>query len=365
MVGQGPLYHLDGWAGDLAAHIDILNPGYFGHLVRLSLGFRQVAFAVMAAKARSDLQEPSNRGNHSPAEGSADINLMQMAQAIWTQSPRRLLSEAYGSCPDGFMGALAKIGPVVQPKQFYGRLHNLFNDPGKREMANVARQFRHIDAVTLDILETLDPRFRVPQFAEQVASVQEALDLTEAVSIIGQSCSRATDEALDASIRHHKGSILQWIERWLSAADRIPFPPHDLGDEFVPLDSARKMADAGRRYRNCLRSSAMVIRVLRGISRFWEHPHFGVIVEAQATGPATGWAYAATHMPRNGFPSFEIAAKVEHHFLKAGYGSLNWEPQALSWEALNRLTRHTTALREIEEIDEAIEELAKECAMEA
>lgn len=365
MVGQRRLYHLDGWAGDFATHIDTLDAGFYGHLVRLPLGFRQVAFAVMAAKAQSDLPEPSDTGGHSAAEDPADINLMQMTQAIRTQSPRRLLIEAYDSCPDGFMGALGKVGPVAQPKQFYGRLHDLFSDPDKRQMADVARQFRRFDAVKLEILAALNPFFLVPRFAEMVASVQEALDLTEALSIIRQSCSRATDEALGASIRHHKGSIPQWIERWLSAADHIPFPPHDLGSEFVPLDTAKKLADAGRRYENCLRSSAIFIRVLRGMTRFWEHPRFGVIVEAQATGPATGWCYAAIHMPRNRFPSFEIAGRVENHFLGVGFGSLNWEPQALPWEALNRLTRHGTNLTEIEEIDQALEELSNEAAMAA
>jgi len=359
------LCYLDGWAADFAAQIDILDPGYFGHLVRLPMGFRQVAFAVMAAKAQSDLPGLSDARNDSATKDRADIHLMQMAQAIRTHSPRRLLIEAYGSCPEGFMGALGKVGPVAQPKQFYGRLHNLFSDPAKREMANVTRQFRRFDAEKLEILEALDPLFLVPRFAEIVTSVQEAHDLTEALSIIRLSCSRATDEALDASIRHCKRSISHWIERWLSSMDRIPFPPHDLGHEFLPLDTARKMADAARRYENCLRSSAMTIRVLRGMSRFWEMPRCGVIVEAQATGPATGWCYAAIHMPRNGFPSFEIADEVEKHFLDAGYGSLNWEPQAPSWEALNRLTRYGTNLAEVEEIDEALKELANEAAMAA
>jgi hypothetical protein len=353
------------WASKLAAHIDIVDPGYFGHVVRLSPGFRQVAFAAMAVAVPTDFLGPTGIDDHPAAEDIPNHNLREMAQAIRTQSPRRVLIEAYGSCPEGFMGALGKIGPVAQPKQFYGRLHDLFTDPGKRQIANVARQFQRFDAVALDILGALDPLFLVPRFAEMVTSVQEALDLAEALSIIRQTCSRATDEALDASIRHHRGSIPQWIERWLSAADRIPFPLHDLGDEFVPLDSARKMADAGRRYKNCLRSSAMIIRVLRGITRFWEHPRFGVIVEAQATGPAPEWCFASIHMPRNGFPSFEIAGEVENHFLSAGFGSLNWEPQAASWEALNRLTRHGTSLAEIEEIDQALEELANEAAIAA
>lgn len=347
MVERRRLYHLDGWASDLAAHIDTLDAGFYGHLVRLPLGLRQVAFAVMAT------------------EQILDANLREMAQAIRTQSPRCLLIRMFGSCPDGLIGALSKIGPVAQPKQFYGRLHDLFSNPGKRQIANVARQSRRFDVVKLDILETLDPLFRVPRFAEQVANVQEAHDLTDALSIIRQSCRRATDEALDASIHHHKGSIPQWIERWLSASDRILFPSHDLGNEFVPLDTAKKMADAGRRYENCLRSSAMIVRVLRGMTRFWEHPRFGVIVEAQATGSVTGWCYAAIHMPRNAFPSFEISGMVENHFLNAGYGSLSWEPQGRSWEAISRLTRHSTALGEIEEIDAALEELANEAAMAA
>jgi len=209
MVGQGRVYHLDGWAGDLAAHIDISDPGFYGHLVRLRTGFRQVAIAIMAAKVPSDVSGTSDTHDHSVAKEVPDHYLKEIAQAIRTQSPRRLLIETYGSCPDGFMGALSKIGPVAQPKQFYTRLHDLFADPDKRQTANVARQLRRLDAAKLEILEALDPLFRVPQFAEQVAIVQEAHDLAEALSIIRQSCSRATDEALDASIRHHKGSVPQ------------------------------------------------------------------------------------------------------------------------------------------------------------
>lgn len=359
------LYNLDGWAADFAAQIDILDPGYFGHLMRLPLGFRQIAVAVMAAHVQPELPGPSNTGDHSAAEDIPGYQLKEMAQAIRAQSPRRLLSDAYGSCPDGFIGALAKIGPLAQPKQFYRRLHDLFSAPDKRQIANVARQFRRFDAMTLDLLEVLDPLFLVPRFAEQVASVQEALDLTQALLIIRQSCSRATDEALDASIRHHRGSIPQWIERWISAADRIPFPPHDLGHEFVPLDTAAKMADAGRRYTNCLRSSAIIVRVLHGMTRFWEHTRYNVIVEAQSVGPSLGWAYATIHMPRNGFPAFEIAEKVENHFLSVGFGSLSWEPRSSSWEAFSRLVRHGVNLAEIEEIDRALEELARETAMAA
>jgi len=101
------------------------------------------------------------------------------------------------------------------------------------------------------------------------------------------------------------------------------------------------------------------------MTRFWENTRHNVIVEAQSVGPSLGWAYAATHMPRNGFPSFEIAGEVENHFLSVGFGSLNWEPQGPSWEALNRLTRHGTNLAEIEEIDAALEELANEAAIAA
>lgn len=365
MVERRRLYHLDGWAGDLAAHIDAFDPGFLGHVTRLTAGFKQVAFAVMAARAHPDFLEACNSDEQPPAEPVSVAVLKEIAQAIRTQSPRRLLTAAYNSCPDGFVGALAKIGPVAQPKQFYGRLHDLFNDPGKRQMANVARQFRRFDAVKLDILETLDPLFLVPRFAEKASGVQEASDLTQALDIVRKTCSGATDEVLDESVRHHGGSVSQWIERWLLRADRIPFPPHDLGEEFAPLDTAQKMADAGRRFQNCLGSPAIIVRVLRGMSRYWAHTRHNVIVEAQATGPASEWVYGAIHMPKNRFPSFEIAGEVENHFLRAGFGSLTWEPQAPSWAAINRLIRHGANLAEIEEIDQALEELSKEAALAA
>jgi hypothetical protein len=69
--------------------------------MRLRPGLRQVALAVMAVQVQPDLPELSAVGCNSATEGSSTSKLKEMAKAIRTQSPRRLLSEAYGSCPQG------------------------------------------------------------------------------------------------------------------------------------------------------------------------------------------------------------------------------------------------------------------------
>jgi hypothetical protein len=358
MVGQRRFHHLTGWAGDLAAHTDTLDPGFYGHLVRLRAGFKQVAFSVLA-KALLDECDSSRGGDHGTDGYPSDAVLKEIARAIRTHGPRQVLLDAYGSVPDGFVGSLAKIGHSAQPKAFYTELHSVLSDPTKGQIAQIVRQLRRIDSERLDALEALDPLFLVPRFAEKVASARDAVDLTTTLGLIRNACSRATDEALDASIRHSDSTPYQWIERWLLRADRIPHPPFDPGPDFVPLDTGPRIVEAGLRYRNCLgsRSLDQIVHVLRNRAYYWEHPRHQVIAEAEALGPKQVWVFSGVHGIANRPAPFAVSQEIEECFLRAGIGSVHWIPEDSPWNAVSRLARAKFASNEV---DQALNELEME-----
>jgi hypothetical protein len=357
MVRQRQFQHLSGWAGDLAAYIDVLDPGFYGYLVRRPIALKQVTFACMATKVRL-----KQLGDETEIEYPPDAELRALSETIRTQSPRKLLMEVFGSCRDGFAGAMNKIGHAAQPPGFYLKLHTILSDPGRRQIGNVIRQLRHLDAETLDVIEALDPLFLVPRFIDKVCSIQDARDLTQALALIKQHCRRATDEALDESIRHSDGPLSKWIEKWIMAADRLPKPPLDPGPDFVLLDTGPKMVEAGIRYRNCLNSLDKVVRALRGKAFYWEHPQHKVIVEAKAIGPEPVWAYTRIHVFDNGSAPVRIGKEIEQQFLRAGFTSLEWEPEETPWGAVDRLAQRLFSLDDSDELMNAFKSLTGEAA---
>ncbi len=339
---------------DLIVSLDTVDPGFLGWLIRLPEGSRQVVFAVLA-RVGADFLRPLREGQEpnlpSPEQLTA---LSPVLKDMRKLRARDLIEKYYGSCPDGFRGALAKTGARPQAG-YYPRLYAVFADTKHRQIAKVIRLLPSMDVGRLNILMTLDPIFLWPRFCSKVRDAQQAADLSTALMMIRQIIGgEASDEALATSIRSigENTSVAEWVESWLHRARRIAYPQLDLGTEWVPLDTGAKMVDAGLRFQNCLRTTDRILDVLKGHKFYFENTRRMTLAEVQAVGPQRFLILAATHTKRNAFVARGMRRETEAAFLAAGVPSLNWKEEGGPWSAVERVPNGFFSLPDDEPFEE-------------
>jgi hypothetical protein len=292
---------------------------------------RQVALAVLAA---SDLDQIP------PAFSAHDI-----FRFVRQMKPRDALQSVLGSVPDGFLGALRKVAPEDQKRDFYLRLHQLFADPRRRQQARVAAQLTQISGDKLDVIESLDPILLTPGWVEKLDRRRDAETLSAAVAAIQLYATSATAAALRASAVHcgPATGAVDFVARWLVRIDRLPAPPVELGAEFLPIRTGQDMARLARRFHNCLGAPAQLLRTLCGRSYHWlVRPH-QVIVTLRRVGFEPGpsaWILETMLRANNRNPSWTVRQQICDELGRRGIGRFDdHAPEPKPIAALRRAVR--------------------------
>jgi hypothetical protein len=325
---------------DLIVRLDLVDAGFMGWLVRLPESRRQVVYAVLA-KTGAEFLRPIRQGQK-PAmpDGAQLVAFSPVLKKLRQLSPADLLKTYYGTCPDGFLGAVAKTQNGPQSGGYYKRLFEVFAEPQHRQITKVVRQLPSMDAGKLNVLVTLDPVFLYPRFASKVASAQQAADLTVALTLIRQVVGEsANDAALTNSIRAiaENTTIPMWVSNWLSRAKHIAYPQLALGPDWIALDSGEKLIDAGRRLRVCLGHTDRLLDVFRGRNHYFECIRRSVIAEVQAVGPQRFLVLMGVYGRGNSSIPRGMRREVEAELLNVGVPSLKWWSEDCPWEAVLRL----------------------------
>jgi hypothetical protein len=215
-------------AGEFAARVARLWPAPHGPYLEMPAQRRHLTHVVLTL---------------SPAPAKL-AHALQFARAD-------AVARAYlGHTPPGFVKLLGRLGEYAWTRDGYLRLLDLFED------ADAALALRQMQDVTLDkvrTLEALAPALRAP------AIVRHIHDPTHAALL---------DAAWRAILSVRGADVArQVVERWSRAADGVrlfdmaaddmaarrfefaPFPAHP---DLRRLDGTAALADAGRRFRNCL-----------------------------------------------------------------------------------------------------------------
>ena len=189
--------------------------------------------------------------------------------------PRDLVRAIIAGPPPGLLGALGRLGANPCAPRIYhelARVH-LSKGPNDRRRAKVLGQIKgDLCGDQIEILSKLDPILLHPSLVSKLYEVGQVDDIHHGLRLVRSYCSGASDGALRASLKHlrrdaHRTDL---IKAWANRFDKLPHHL-DVGDDptLIVLSSAAMMADAGRRYRNCLKSK--IYEAFLGITLFVEY----------------------------------------------------------------------------------------------
>jgi hypothetical protein len=250
-----------GWALNLAIDLDCACPGLLAASFQFGATRRQTLFLVLAIVEEHGIDEIAGRLR---LEGGPDLQ-DQAAPAILGRTiltlrrPRDLVRAVLGGAPNGLVGVLGRLGQdPISDSGVYLELTRLCgsSDPADRRRVKVLGQISgSLVGAQVAILSLLDPVLLHPAYVSTIYETRQVAEVHQALAYVRAHCTKATDEAIWASLGQVKpdGHRAQLIKAWAARFDRLPYTLNTRGDPtLIVLGSAAALADAGRRYSNCL-----------------------------------------------------------------------------------------------------------------
>lgn len=321
---------------DLAVDIDFHDPGFVGFLLRLPRRRRQAAFAAMFRHLRA-----------SAGHDRGELDLLKLSDDIRHLKARELIEAHYGTCPDGYLGALAKSGDAPQPWLYYSSLHRELSSPKTSARVAAIRHANVLDFERLHIITTLDPIFLEPRFVRNVTSLRHGHDMNVSLGVIRRTVPGVTDEGLRASIKATSAAPGAWVRSWLFRAVIPQFPVLPLGPHWRGLDTVAAMRNAGRRMGVCLGEPNAIMSSLRGENYYFEDQGRAVIAEVRAFGRGETLVLGDVHRVKNRFVPARLAFEVAREFDAAGVPSLEYRPRP-DWDCVERACDHYTSFQPLQ-----------------
>lgn len=320
-----------GWATDRLVSLDRLAPGVLARALTASPLRRQAIYAAVATRQimYGDLA----------ADHEVPDDVSGLAETLLRERGREIIRHAFGGVPDGLAGALEKIGaaPLARPEG-YVALHAIFAQPSSKNAADALRYVDSIDDKMLAAVEVLDAHLVHQNILTRLNGAVDAKDFNRAMAVVKTVCSRATNEAVANSIARMSASatLPSLVQRWMRRADHEP--PHPITDdnEIRALRTARDVAEAGRRYQNCLNSK--VEDVLASRVSFAEF-RGEAILEFRPIAHGVGWLFWAAHGPYNNIVSGRTQRAVEAKMDQIGQPRLAADCGDDDWRRYRRFTR--------------------------
>jgi hypothetical protein len=191
--------------------------------------------------------------------------LAVIARYILDLPPRAILEGVFGSCPEGLIGLLARLGdsPISLDPGIYRLAWSLYADPHHEERRKLLVQTEGtVTASRIRVLADLTDLLVRRPVLDRASTPGEVRSLQEAVRLIQALVPDATDErlaqSLDALGPHNRShisgarSLAKWTLKWLERSERAPVAGPFENDRDFRLLRACDLAEVGRRYRNCV-----------------------------------------------------------------------------------------------------------------
>lgn len=293
--------NLLGWPTEALIQLDALAPGVLSTTIRASPMRRHAIFTVLADR----LGDTDSTGTAPAAPLRADAVL---ALTVRERRARDILEHTFGRVPDGWLGALGRLGAhPMQSTRSYRKLTNLFLDPKNERKAKALRYVEHVREITLYVLDALDERWVHPHTVTRLPSPLAAKDFNHAIAFAQLASSKATDAAVFEAIERltDDTTISAVVARFVRRADR--FPPHPVpmeDDDIRPLMAGADFIEAGRRLRNCL--ATKIDEAATGQAAFAELKRELAILEFRPLSLGLGWMLHDVHVAQNGHVDTKI-----------------------------------------------------------
>lgn len=248
----------EGWALDALGELDRVSPGFLLHAFAASPKWRQSVFLAIGTGVLVNPDVFLTRANgERPDEHSWKDVQADLAASLIAMTPRRIVQAALGDVPDGLGGSLAKLGgqPMRYSEDYISLVGLLASaDSGMKLRAKTLLQLNRLDSDLLAAVLELDEIALIPTLLSRVRDKQEASRLNKRIAAIRLVASGASLEALRHSLHSQPFRGHDFVDSWLSKADRPPVvhEPLDLHPDFERITPASAEA-VGREFSNCLK----------------------------------------------------------------------------------------------------------------
>nr|WP_111772089.1 hypothetical protein [Methylorubrum extorquens] len=317
---------------EVASKLDSACPGYLNRMLYASTLKRSTQFA---AYPEIDFSQPEAMAARlrSLAPDACCHTLdpvAQIARGMLALYPRDIACAAFGFVPEGFLGVLGRIGddPLPEPAD-YRLTFKLFADPANKARAKLLRQKTgQVSPQHLRIAALLAPALVHQKVFERIRSAEVAETLSMALDLIRQLHPTLTDELLHASLdglspKDH--DLSEWVGTWLSKAKVVPMTSPFLADDpDLRLISPAKLAELGRRFKNCAASYASYLALGTHLVFEWIRPGQSAVIVLRSLSDGR-WLIEQVRSESNGVPNHEtllaIRGKLQNHGILR-YGGL-------------------------------------------
>lgn len=325
MINEGLL----GWATNSLVKLDDEAPGVIARVLTASPARRQSIFAALAVQEINGV--PS--GTHD------DLLPMSLAEVVRHGRSSDILRHAFRDVPQGFPGLLERIGDRPLPRaRDYVALRDLLIS-GDLRGVNALRDTGRISFRKLEVLASLDPRWRHSNTLSRIDTPAEAIRFNSALEFIQAVCSRAHDEVVATAIANMAATstLPRLLDRFVRRADLLPSHPISTGDnELRPFMTMRDYLDAARRYRNCLGSKLDHVAAGRlAIAEFRGE----ALLEFRPLTAGAGWMLWMVHGHRNSPVPCSVCEAAEQRCDLLGIPRINEAAGGSRWRNFRSFAR--------------------------
>lgn len=301
---------IHGWPMQLIALVEAEQPGRLWRLMHASPARRQAIFAALASL------------HESPSDLSTGV-LRRLLDDGLKLAPRDLLERSFGSCPDGLVGALGKLGFEPLATHRYRQLLDLFEGsaPDQLIRAQAIRQMAHLDDGIIEAALTLDSDLVSPRVLMKVPNGRVAEKTNAQARLIRQVCTGETSLTLRTAISADEDRGWPgWFSKKLERAD-TPFP-HDLptnGDPEFERVSPKNAQRIGSEFKNCLgRSERFLHRLLSGSFCMVAYRGEPTCIIELVKCEGEGWIAPRIHLPNNAAIRREAMVAIQQRLAPLG-----------------------------------------------
>lgn len=292
------------------------NSAFLLFTCRARSQWRQVLYLALAIDAFDRADPFLQRAGFTVAVG--DDAVQMMTEVLPSLSPKAVYAALFDVAPDGLLSVLKKLDDKPLLPETYRMLVAWHNDASERRRCEMMSRMVTLDQGRIDAIAGLDPVLLAPALLPRVNSRPDAERLNKYLDTIRALCSTATEDNLERSAHRLQGilTIKPWAEEWLRVADKLPPPPFRGDDDCSPLNTAKEVEDAARRFRNCI-SGRYMSSVLAGKVCFVEYkPDPALALLARLTQGA--WLLLSVHGPKNRLVLPDHAERVKTKVLSLG-----------------------------------------------
>lgn len=275
-----------GWTLEAFCRLDRAAPG----ILRFAASSRPEWRHAVAVSVANGLFDHADRFHDAATgdrfDGSWPDLLAGTAALLMLMKPKAIIEASLGTCPEGFVGALRKLGFEPLSLDGMNELRVIFTDPSLAHRRKTIMQLPRLDPDLFDAVCRLDPALVSPGVVRQAATGSGADRINRQIAAIRRHCSTATDEALASSLGEAEGSTDAWARSWLSRADQnFPAPPWGGDQGLIPLVTGALLTKAAQRTRTCIRTR--IHYILEGRACYFFDAEAGAIACVIRT--TSGW----------------------------------------------------------------------------